>query len=184
MPDPAPHGYRISVRELVEDARVLETWRALGSYTPKPGDLAISAREGGDPTRGGAGHVERVESVETEQVITIGGNEQNTWIRAPLRLDDPNLRGFITYPDALGTAALSVAREELEKGIRELPGSATNPVISGYLKPCRRGGNARAGMPGEDGTLDSSGNLVGLTSDETFWCAASASACCFAALNG
>lgn len=181
--DLAPHGYRISVRELVEDARALGTWRALGTYTPKPGDLAISARDGGDPTLGGSGHVERVESVHADHVVTIGGNELNTWIRAPLRRQDPALRGWICYPDALALAALAAARAELGKGIAELPGAASHPAISGYLAPCRRGGGPRAGMLGPDGTIDRSGKLVGLTSDETFWCAAAASACCFAALK-
>jgi hypothetical protein len=183
MPDASPHGYRISVRELVEDARRLGTWRHLGDYDPKPGDLAVSARDKGDPTKGGSGHVERVEVTEAGQVITIGGNEQNTWIRGPLRFNDRQLRGWIEYPDALATAALAVAQAELAKGIREIPGDAAHPAIRGYLEPCRRGGNDRAGMPDENGTIDLSGNRVGLTSDETFWCAAAASHCCFAALT-
>jgi hypothetical protein len=179
----APHGYRISVRELVEDARALGTWRPLGAYTPKPGDLAISARDGGDPTRGGTGHVERVESLHADHVVTIGGNELNTWLRSPLKLDDPALRGWICYPDALALAALEAARAELGKGIVEIPGPKSHPAISAYLAPCRRGGGPRAGMPAPDGTVERGGNLVGLTSDETFWCAAAASACCFAGLR-
>jgi hypothetical protein len=96
--DEAPHGYRAAVHELVSDARKLGTWRALASgYVAQPGDLAISARAGGDPTKGGTGHVERVESVGPHEVVTIGGNENNTWLRGPLSLIDPNLRGWITY---------------------------------------------------------------------------------------
>lgn len=180
----APHGYRAAVRELVEDARALGTWRPRGgTYTPKAGDLAISARAGGDPTKGGLGHVERVESVADDVVVTIGGNESNTWVRGPLSLTSPDLRGWIEYPAALGEAALAIAQGELAKHIVEIPGAPSHPSISGYLKGCRRDGTATAGMLGEDGNVDTSGIALGLTSDETAWCAASASACCFRALT-
>lgn len=79
----APHGYRAAVAELAADARVLGRLKLKGEgYQPKLGDLVISARSGGDPLKGGSGHVERVSSVSP--LVTIGGNELgDTWVEAP-----------------------------------------------------------------------------------------------------
>jgi hypothetical protein len=69
---------RISVRELVEDARTRAAWRDVASgYVPVPGDLEVYARAGEDPRRGGRGHVAIVESRSDAGSVTIGGNERN-----------------------------------------------------------------------------------------------------------
>lgn len=94
----APHGWRISVRELVEDARASGAWRDISTgYTPAVGDLAILARAGEDPRRGGRGHVARVESVSADGYMTIGGNESNRVKRTERLRADPALVGWIAY---------------------------------------------------------------------------------------
>jgi len=71
-----PHGLRVSVRELVEDARGTGALRLPGSgYDPRPGDLAIMGRAGADPLRGGTGHVHRVVQLDGARYLAIGGNE-------------------------------------------------------------------------------------------------------------
>jgi hypothetical protein len=87
-------------------AAVWEYWRdavARGaardrSYRPKPGDVAVFARAGSDPRRGGSGHVARVEHVDGDTYTSIGGNENDQFNRAVRRFDDPALVGFVTYP--------------------------------------------------------------------------------------
>ena len=72
-----PHGIRASVAELVADARAAGTLRN-GRYTPIPGDLAIEARGGGDPLKGGSGHVRRVvQLLDGDRYLGLGGNEDN-----------------------------------------------------------------------------------------------------------
>lgn len=80
--DRAPHGYRCSVREIVEDARALGTLHLVGGgYEPRVGDLAIQERINGEsPLRGGRGHVARVAELDGTAVVTLGGNEGNTWM--------------------------------------------------------------------------------------------------------
>lgn len=95
--DTPPHGLRVSVRELVEDARGKGTLRGL-DYEPRPGDLGIDARAGGDPLRGGTGHVWRVDLVADGMAFGLGGNEANE-IRVSWRpLVAPERRGWIAYP--------------------------------------------------------------------------------------
>ncbi len=98
--DAAPHGWRCSVRELVEDARLLGTWRDISSgYRPAVGDLAILRRvTGADPRTGGQGHVARV-SKEVEQGLyaTLGGNEGNEWRYTMRAVDDGRTVGWIVY---------------------------------------------------------------------------------------
>ncbi len=72
-----PHGLRVSVRELVEDARVAGTLRPK-HWLPTPGSLAILARGGSNPLHGGPGHVRGVVEVDGEQYLGIGGNEGDT----------------------------------------------------------------------------------------------------------
>lgn len=98
-----PHRWRISVRELWADAVASgAAVRAAPGVLPEPGDLAILARvPGEDPTRGGRGHVGRVELVDGEFYATIDGNSGVSWKRNYRRLDDPALRGWIRYPRAL-----------------------------------------------------------------------------------
>jgi len=56
-------------------------------YVPRPGDLAIEARAGGDPLLGGVGHVRCVVGVDGDRYLGVGGNEGNRWVYAyhPLR---------------------------------------------------------------------------------------------------
>lgn len=94
----APHAWRIAVHELVEDARESGAFRdASTGYTPAVGDLAIWARAGEDPRRGGRGHVARVESVDADGFVTIGGNESNAVRRTRHLRAEPALVGFIAY---------------------------------------------------------------------------------------
>lgn len=69
-----PHGLRVSVRELCEDARAALTLRE-PDYLPLPGDLAILGRAGENPVHGGRGHVRRVILVDGERYNGLGGNE-------------------------------------------------------------------------------------------------------------
>jgi hypothetical protein len=72
-------------------------------YRPRPGDLAVFARAGGDPRRGGPGHVSRVETgVDAEGAYaTIGGNEGGpahhggAVLRTARNVSDPSLVGWI-----------------------------------------------------------------------------------------
>jgi hypothetical protein len=92
-----PHEWRASVAELVSDARASGTWHPAGDgYQPLPGDLAIFARGHGDPTRGGEGHVGRVERLEGDVLVTIDGNVGDAWAR--VRRVFKLALGFIAYP--------------------------------------------------------------------------------------
>lgn len=87
MPSEAPpHGIRVSVREICEDAKQTGALRVLGDFTgdPEPGWLAIEGRAGENPLRGGRGHVRRVVQIATHTpdrpvYYGLGGNENNTW---------------------------------------------------------------------------------------------------------
>lgn len=93
-----PHGLRISVRELVEDARVTGAVRPRG-YLPQPGDLCCLGREGEWPSRGGRGHVRRSIMVLDGGLYNgLGGNEGGTITQAIHRLDDPAIDCWIAYP--------------------------------------------------------------------------------------
>jgi len=71
-----PHGLRVAVRELVEDAREQGTLHLAGSgYEPKPGDLAATGRAGESPLRGGRGHVDCLLSRDDRWGQFMGGNE-------------------------------------------------------------------------------------------------------------
>lgn len=89
-----PHGLRVSVRELCEDARRVNTLRP-PSYQPVPGDLAIEARANEDPTKGGKGHVRCVVQVDGDRYLGIGGNESNRIQIAWHPLRKPSLRAWI-----------------------------------------------------------------------------------------
>lgn len=96
-----PHGYRISVREIVEDARHLGTLRpADGTYLPRVGDAAIWTRAGGDPLRGGTGHVATVIAVQVDgdriRFTTIGGNEADAVRESEHVIGEPGLVAFVT----------------------------------------------------------------------------------------
>lgn len=101
----APHGYRAAVAELVADARECGAFVDVihvrhGGAEAHPGDLAIFAREGGDPRRGGTGHVGRVEAFDmaSGRIVTIDGNHGDRVARVGRRLTDADLVGFISYP--------------------------------------------------------------------------------------
>lgn len=92
-----PHGYRISVAELVQDAKARSCWRG-PTERPELGWLAIWTRAGGDPLRGGTGHVGRVSRLEVETYRTIEGNHGDAVAEVAHRYDEPSLRGWVAYP--------------------------------------------------------------------------------------
>jgi hypothetical protein len=93
-----PHGLRVSVRELVEDARLAGTLRP-AEWGPTPGSIAILARYVGgtlrDPLSGGNGHTRCVLQVDGERYLGLGGNEGNAIGLGWHRLDDGLLRGWV-----------------------------------------------------------------------------------------
>lgn len=96
-PPDVPHEWRASAHELVDDARASGAWHPAGDgYIPQPGDLAVFARGHGDPTRGGEGHVGRVESLEAGILTTIDGNHGDAWARVTRPVGEA--LGFIAYP--------------------------------------------------------------------------------------
>lgn len=101
--EPPPHGLRVAVRELVEDAGGSlipsrpgwsKAWRDIG-YDPKPGDLAIYRRAGESPRRGGRGHVRTVIQRKGNRYLGIGGNEGNRVAMAWHPIANPRLEGWI-----------------------------------------------------------------------------------------
>jgi hypothetical protein len=96
QPGDAVPAWRAAVAEVWRDAVARGAARDK-TYRPKPGDLAVFARAGGDPRQGGAGHVVRVESVNGDTYLAIGGNESDQVSRTVRRFDDPALVGFVAY---------------------------------------------------------------------------------------
>jgi hypothetical protein len=93
---PPPHGLRVSVRELCEDAREADTLRLVGSgYTPKPGDAVIKARNGQNPVHGGQGHVHTLIVSWGDGYRAIGGNEGNAVRVQNWTVNDPAIVAFI-----------------------------------------------------------------------------------------
>jgi hypothetical protein len=94
--EPGALPWRAAVAELWADADAAGTTRGRG-YIPAPGDLAVFARAGGDPRRGGPGHVARVEIAPDARgrYTTIGGNESDQVKRTVRPLSDPALVGWI-----------------------------------------------------------------------------------------
>lgn len=92
------HAYRASVAELWKDAQGSATARP-PSYRPHRGDLAIYARSGADPTKGGLGHVGRVTAEPDDQgrYETIEGNHDGAVARVEHTLGDTV--GWIAYPE-------------------------------------------------------------------------------------
>jgi hypothetical protein len=177
-----PHGYRCAVSELCADGKVLGTLRLAadvraGRYTPKVGDLVISARLGENPLTGGHGHVERIVSIADGVVITIGGNEANGWNVAAYSFADPNFVAVIDVPAELGARAVHIALAEKATGVREKPGAQHHPKIQAYHAGARRKGSPVAGMPGHE--KEGSIVLGSYAADEIAWCASSASFCAY-----
>lgn len=91
-----PVGRRIAVRELVEDARACGRLETSRLYRPRPGDLYIGARGGGDPLLGGTGHVRIVAGDRGEgRYVGIGGNEANGVRESVHRYDDATWRAWV-----------------------------------------------------------------------------------------
>ena len=72
-----PHSLRVSVRELVEDARLAQTLRP-AHWQPTPGALAILGRSGYSPMIGGPGHTRCMIQLDGERYFGCGGNEADT----------------------------------------------------------------------------------------------------------
>lgn len=175
------HGWRCAVWELVADARATGSWHPKGDgYEPQPGDLLVSGRSGGDPTKKGqAGHVEVVKHARRTAflqmaAVTIGGNESNTWVEDAFDLGAADYKGCIARGE-LGRMALEYAKVELHMKIAEIPGSRHNPRIQEYHAGSRRDGSELAGMPGH--TTEGIMILGKKAADEVSWCASSASWC-------
>lgn len=92
--EPPPHGLRVSVRELVEDARIADMLRPV-HWRPTPGSLAILGRDGHDPLIGGSGHVRCSIQLVGEKYLGIGGNEADTVTCGWHPLADVGLRAWI-----------------------------------------------------------------------------------------
>lgn len=77
--------WRAAVWERVADAREDGTWRDVSTgYLPKPGDLCVFKRAGGDPRKiFNQGHIARVSARHGTLFRAVGGNEadqvQHTW---------------------------------------------------------------------------------------------------------
>ncbi len=179
--------------ELYRDAVALGSWVPItdviaGRHVVQLGDLVISARAGGDPTRGGPGHVERATGAfwPTDVSLdarptTIGGNEVNRWVEAALDLRGPDVRGVIRVDPTIGLPAVARARAELEAGVAERPGASHHPQIQAYHEGARRGGSPLAGMPGHE--AEGVGVLGARAADEQPWCSSSASWCAYQAAS-
>ena len=99
-----PHDWRISVHELVEDARSFGMWISWGSTDwPRIGDLVVFRRAGGNPLAGGLGHVGRVIRAPLEfesepgRYQSIDGNVSNAVSIVDRSLVDKDLCGWIRY---------------------------------------------------------------------------------------
>ena len=88
--------WRASVAECWADADMAHRTRPR-TWTPRPGDCAIFARSGGDPRRGGPGHIARVSVVPNAagEYTTIGGNESDQVKSTARTTSDPALVGWI-----------------------------------------------------------------------------------------
>lgn len=82
---------RCAVHELVTDARAAGTWRDVAGYAPALGDLEIYSREGGDPRKGGLGHV----AIVGTGAERIGGNEANAVRRRLATLPGQQVVGWV-----------------------------------------------------------------------------------------
>ena len=101
--EPMPHGWRIAVWELVRDAKALGTWREWTPTMPngpRPGDLVVYRRTGGDPRQPGQqGHVSRCVDWNGSTLRTIGGNENNSVVEHTNLSRMGSIVGFIAYPE-------------------------------------------------------------------------------------
>jgi hypothetical protein len=93
-PSQVAHGYRAAVAELVQDAKARGAWRG-PTERPELGWLAVWTRAGGDPVRGGTGHVGRVSWVGGATFQCIEGNTSDRVAEVTHTLADDTLRGWI-----------------------------------------------------------------------------------------
>jgi hypothetical protein len=147
------------------------------------GDLVCSARAGGNPERGGSGHVEIVYELtdDPRRPRTVGGNESDRWILDALDLRGPQVLGIIEQPAELGEAIARIALEQADAAVREIPGPRAHPQIQAYHALARRGGSPLAGMPGHE--QEGVATLGAAASDEVPWCASAASWCVYQAIQ-
>lgn len=89
--------WRGAVWEAVRDALEDGTWRDVGAYMPKPGDLGVYKRSGGDPrVPGQEGHIGRVLRAPIDGAYaTVDGNINDAVSIVERRLDDPLLVGWV-----------------------------------------------------------------------------------------
>ncbi len=93
-PDEVAHGYRAAVAELVTDAKARGRWRGPADR-PELGWLAIWTRAGGDPVRGGTGHVGRVSWIGDATYQCVEGNTSDRVAEVTHTFADDSLRGWI-----------------------------------------------------------------------------------------
>lgn len=93
-PEEVAHGYRAAVAELVADAKARGKWRG-PTERPEFGWLAIWTRAGGDPVRGGTGHVGRVSWIGGATFQCIEGNTSDRVAEVTHTFADDTLRGWI-----------------------------------------------------------------------------------------
>lgn len=103
----APHDYRASAKELMQDAIIRGSWRPASrwrsrEWAPHRGDIAIYDRSiRSRPETAWWGHVDRVVAVRSDvEVETLGANEgpRGEWRRESLHVHHPRLLGFVEYP--------------------------------------------------------------------------------------
>lgn len=96
--DSVPHRWRAAVAEIWADALAVGAAHLADTYVPRVGDLAIYKRSGGDPTRGGIGHVGRVVRPPGADgsYETVEGNHENRVAQVKHTLGDAV--GWVSYP--------------------------------------------------------------------------------------
>jgi len=91
-----PHGLRVAVWELCEDAAAAKRLHLVSSgYQPKAGDAAILKRAGGNPLAKGSGHVRTIIAWDGPNYLGIGGNEGNDLGHGWHPFADPDLVAWI-----------------------------------------------------------------------------------------
>jgi hypothetical protein len=115
-----PLGYQASVAGLWR-AAVAKGMAHTSLSEPERGDLVIFGRSGGDPRRGGTGHVGRVESWDATTVTSIDGNAAGDRVARVTRSRSEVL-GWVSYwggasaLDGETAARLLALADALERG--------------------------------------------------------------------
>ena len=94
-----PHGRRITVWELIRDAKENQAWQDASDWNdgPDAGDLVCFKRDGDPRLEGQTGHVARCVSFREGRLVTIGGNETNRVREADVTSDLARAVGVIRY---------------------------------------------------------------------------------------